>query len=193
KGTTASVSQIAKIAQQVVNRNVEWKYRDFANITGTIDTTGVVACLSLVPQGDLDTNRNGDHIRATSVLLNLSTSLRSTANCGYRIIVFQWNGDSTNSPPTMAAVLEQTNFNSMLSHDYRSRMAILHDSFFVLDQYNPTHQIQFKAKLPHQQIQFVGATTQHQHGVWIAMLSTLAAADDPPGFTYTSRLNYSDA
>lgn len=193
RGKSNSRNYIARIAQQVVNRNVEWKYHDITAST-TIDNAGAVACLSLVPQGDTDTTRDGDHLRATSLRVNYVLESNTSTPGICRIIFFQWADDTTNSPPTVAAVMEATTPYSVVSHDYASRMKILSDEMHVVDNTSSKSIPQrMKLQIPHQQIQFAGGTTQHTQGIWFLVLSDITPQGSPPTFKYFARLNFSDA
>lgn len=193
RGVNTSRDYIAKIAQAVVNRNVEWKRHDVSAVT-SIDSTGAATCLSLVPQGDTDITRDGDHLRATSLRVNTVVYANTTAPTVVRIIYLQWADDSTNSPPTVAAVLETTSPYSVLSGDYAARMKLLSDEMYVLDGVsNKSMCTRKKLVIPNQQIQFAGGTTQHTQGIWRIVLSDIASGASPPSFQCYTRLNYSDA
>lgn len=193
KAKSTDRNYIARIAQQVVNRNVEWKRHDVSIVT-SIDTTGAAQCLSFVPQGDTDITRDGDHLRATSLRVNTVLNANTTAATVVRIIYIQWADDTTNSPPTVAAVLETTSPFSTLSGDYASRMKVLSDEMYVLDGVSQKSISQrMKLQIPHKQIQFAGGTTQHTQGIWRIVLSDIASGASPPTFQCYTRLNYSDA
>lgn len=193
KGTRATSGFIAKIAQQVVDRNVEQKFFDqSANVA--VDDDGGVSCLSFVPQGDTDQSRDGDHLRASSLRVRQKLSLTSDTPCMIRVVYLQWLGDTTNSPPTVAAVLEQTQVLSMLSHDFRSRMKIMSDKTYSLDNVSSFARIdEFDIKIPNRQFNYAGATTQHTWGIWRIVLSNIAAISNPPNLNVHTRFNYTDA
>lgn len=193
RGRVESDNHIAQIAQRVVDRNVEWKYHDVSANT-TIDDTGAATCLSHVSQGDSTVTRTGDRLRATSIAVtDIVIAVKTNQTTLVRVIYFQWMDDTTNSPPTVAAVLEDTNTRSAISHDYRNRMRVLNDTLYDID---PTSQrsmvMRNKFRIPEQQIQYAGGTTQHFGGVWRVVLSNQSGADAPAYQTFV-RMNFSDA
>lgn len=195
RGQSTSKSYIARIAQQVVNRNVEWKLWD-SNPNATIPDTGTVTCLSLVPQGDAVNSRDGDHLRATSVSMNLICAANAFTNATQVVtcVMFQWDDDSSNSPPTVAGTFESTHPLSHLQHNFANkRMKLLGKWSYVLDASNSIQVTHAKMKIPQQQIQYLAGTTQHSKGIWFVALSNVAAANNPPTVNAYCRLNFSDA
>lgn len=196
KGRSSRAGYIARIAQQVVDRNVEWKFFD-ATFSATVDNAGTATCLSLIPQGDTSESRDGDHLRATSIRVNdVYAGVTQANNVGtlLRVLYIQWQGDTTDAPPTVAGVLEDTAAFSFLQHDNRGRMHILSDKMFVLDDVNVlTSSFTAKLPIPTKGIQYTGTTTQHRNGVWRILLSNQAAGATAPTVSSRTRINFSDA
>ncbi len=131
---------IARIAKQVFNRSVEHKSFPFAN-GHTVTTTADVDCLSLVPQGDTVITRDGDALSASTLLFRCRATSGVTsgsAKQNLRMVIVQWNGDTTLNPPTSALIFEDaTNLSySTLKHDSFPQMKVLADEVFLLDLYH---------------------------------------------------------
>lgn len=186
---------IARIAKQVFNRNVEWKIHDVTYAPTAVDTAGATQCLSLVTQGDTDLTRDGDALRASSLNLRVTvasgmTSVQVTKQA-VRLVVVQWQGDSANDPPAVTDVLGDAF--SQLNHNYAPQYRVLADELFLTDSYHATQGMNMKLKIPHQSLQYRAGSTSHPQGIWLFMMSDIAAATQNPTLRFTSRLNFSDA
>lgn len=126
-----------KEVKSIIKKAVEYKHFT-ANIPGYgSSTTGEVTGISAVPQGDTDTDRDGDRLKLASTLyfryeIRLqSGSLGDNTNI-VRVMVFQWRPNTT---PQVADILNNgpasggagPDYLSALQHDTRMNYKILYD------------------------------------------------------------------
>lgn len=119
--------------------NCEKKYNDQSNIlmNQSINTSGVIQLISGIPQGDGDSQRDGNSVLARSLLirgsLNSNMATGAIQNQVVRMIIFQDKNVSGGVTPTVSDILEAANVGterapfSPLNVHINGRVKILRD------------------------------------------------------------------
>lgn len=195
-----SVSEIATKALQGVNYvrqliNVEKKTHD-AQVNSTFDYTGIVNCLTLVPGGSAEQQRNGNSILLKAVAIRGRVALDTIGvNNSIRIIVFQDLSPNPGSV-TPANLIESTGTIyapfSPMNTDNRSRFKILSSKLLTLTQSGNANAA-FKFYLPvNTHCKWNSATSSDLNKGHIYTLIVSNTATSLPAVTYMSRVYYYD-
>lgn len=186
-----------RIAQKVYNSKTEWKHHD-ASATFTASYSGNVQDVSIIPQGDGDTERIGDNINAYSLSLRMDMSNADDTNL-YRVVVFQWLASTT---PTPSDILTDTStVYACLSQYINDKVGkgksalILYDKTFALNapySGGVEHKVAYKKiKLRRRKIQYQTGGTTGVGKVYILAISD-SAATSHPALLFDCRLHYTD-
>lgn len=124
---------MAKYIKSLIN--VEKKFFDYTN-SGTVPNTITCASITSTTQGDTYANRDGNLIKAKSLLVKCLLDMSSSAtDTNVRLIVFKDN-EQAGTTPTAAELLEvttsPTNLISPLNHINGKRFNILIDKEFAM-------------------------------------------------------------
>lgn len=99
-----------KYLKNMVNQKLlsvqEKKSFDFG-FSASVDSTGAVAKITSIPQGDTDSSRQGDHIKLLKAELRAAASYADTTNV-VRLIIFKWNQDDSSAAPVGVTSILQT-------------------------------------------------------------------------------------
>lgn len=195
-----------KQVKELIKEPMEHKYyEDPITDAFGVPSSGATYQLSLIPQGDTDSTRDGDRLTLTSV------NIRGSVYCGdvtnlIRVIFYQWRPQST---PTITDILSKgadgTNIDvySHYNHDKRSEFKILSDRTYSLAGYGTTvspygqdteklFNINISKKLI-KNLQYVnGSTSVGSNQLWYLAISDSDATPNPT-LTFKIRMNYIDA
>lgn len=189
--------------KKVIYQSGEKKYL-MTDSGGVINntTTAVFADVSLIPQGDGDSQRTGDQTNLRSVdfryIVRNSSGIPSTA----RVIVFQWFLISNSPAPAQATILlpptTTVDVCAPYAHDNRYNFRILYDRVHSLVSTNaatPSEtSIQFKKvflkKIPKKNAQFQQTTTAGINHIFVMTLGDRATTVST--IEWNAKLNYSD-
>jgi len=136
--TLGSTARTASIANKVVLNNQEKSYFETPFPTA-FTTVASINDITLIPQGDTDTNRRGDKLKLLSLKWNGEFILAPVANVPLnglvRIIFFQWHPDTTYRIPLVGDILSgAATFSSHYNHDQGSNYSIFYDRSFIVSQ-----------------------------------------------------------
>lgn len=195
KRTALGLNEIRKLI------NVEHKYFD-VNTTVTGSQTGFVAPLSLIPQGDNVSERDGDSVKIQSFEMNGSVfrNPAATANEAFRILVVRDLQNPGSTPPASDILETVGSVNAPYQYvdyingpDMNKRFTIIYDELTYTDTYHPVKQFSFKTNHDcHTYFRgAAGATASMGNGTYfIVVLSDLATS--PSTFYFSSRLRFTD-
>lgn len=120
---------MAKYVKSLVN--VEKKYFDTSESTA-VSTTATLTHLTAVAQGDGATSRDGNTFRCKSLQMRDVFSINGAATVSnIRYIVFIWKDDTA---PTVADILDDSDYTSLLNIETSSKYRILRDYSYSIDQ-----------------------------------------------------------
>lgn len=128
---------IAKRAERKVKdiaRAREIKYHNYTN-ANNMDTSGVIECLTEIPQGDTASTRDGNQVSLRSIRLTAKVQNDGTAGISstYRIIVFQDKQQVSDTSPAVGDVLLSASPISNYNYpDVTKRFKILYDKLFTI-------------------------------------------------------------
>lgn len=186
-------AQVREVIKTERKKNSELKFfRRQLVFASVLDFNGAVESVSDVPQGDLDSNRNGD--RLTPVSLRLSYTLYGETNSFLcRFIVFRW---LENTVPTVADILIVTGsgyaINGGYQHDQRHLFNILYDKAHVCSNNGNENVIVTKTlKMAAKQIDYTAASTAGSNKIYVLGITDRNLATSGT-VQYVSRLNYYD-
>jgi hypothetical protein len=191
-------SAVRKLAKRIERVTSEQKYFPLVDNTYSsisYNGTDFLSPISLVPQGDTDSTRDGDQLTLQSIHCRFAIKVSTTTPTFLRTVVFQW---FPNSVPVYANIfLDQHNTSaaaiSDYNHDLRSQFHILHDSLVAVDTVShPSHVVNFKtSKGFRPKIQFsAGGTTGTNH-IYAFAISDVASAG--PQLVFYSDVKYFDS
>ena len=194
RSNTVTKREARKIAERVVNKNVEWKYYSVYN-NANVTTSGSIVDLSAVPQGDTDITRDGDELTASSLGYRYSW-VNGDDNQMCRIIFFQWFPQTTPVVTDIPLTTTGNGIQFMYHTDKAPMYKILYDESEVLNvkftggsENGPVHS--GKIKIPRKKIQFQAGGTTGSNKVYALLLSDSSVASHP-GARLITKLNYKD-
>lgn len=191
--TAARALSIARHIYGVIN--AEKKFHD-ATVSSTFDYTGAVNCLSLVPGGSGESQRNGNSIFVKGLSIRGNSYMNTTAaSVSLRIMVIQ---DLSPNPGTLttADVLQTVGGSyapfSPLNDDNRRRFKVLTTKLVVM---NNTGQqaLPLKTYIPlktHCRWNSSTSTDLNKGHIYTLIISD--EPTNPPGVQFYSRLYYYD-
>jgi len=124
------------------NSRDELKYLDTSMQDGTFlcDTTGKVACLNLIAQGDDNVNRQGRQISPKSIRIRgiIQPVDSNISNCMCRCILVWDNAPNSGSIATITNILTSSNSTAMTNLDFRARFKIIRDESWAFGESSDT-------------------------------------------------------
>lgn len=195
-----NVRMMQRVAQRVVNRNVEHKYYD-TNFSLTPQPTAI-QLLTDINQSDTDTGRDGDKLRMMTLKWRAQVFNADATNV-VRMILFQWHPSTDLILPSPAQILQDpNNYNSMYNHDRGSNYSIFYDRIIKLNNVNQPNVIingecklfskYGRLKYVRQNLKFVNSSVQGQDHLWLVLVSD-STVSPSPNFSATFRLSYTDS
>lgn len=188
-----SIGAIASKVKNIIEElNVEHKHIDDVISTAAL-TTGVVYPLVIVPQGLGASDRTGNSIKVTSLLLRYAIAA-GLSNCHCRVMVFRDNQQIGDTTPALGDVLQFVDIYSPLDASTNvGRFSILYDkthNLVVGGDSAQTNLIKVFKKL-NTRVRFNGSalTDIQKNGLYMAFLSDNA---NNPQLTYRSRVRFVD-
>nr|WAE42296.1 MAG: capsid protein [Cressdnaviricota sp.] len=157
--------------------------------------------VSSVPQGDTDSQRDGDKLRMFglqfrySVVFNPAFGLDFIQNC--MVVVFQW---FPNSIPALSQILANINFSSVvapfsfINWDQRDQFKILYKKVHCTSYYSEQaySREKFIRNFKHKNIQYSSGGVTGTNMIYVCFLSD-AGASALPTYCYQTRLLYTDS
>lgn len=213
KNSIVPKKAIANTVKQVMNRRTETKFWDEYEVKYAVGGAGsnYVQDLTLVPQGDTDTTRDGDKLTLTSLKLNYFIDPQSAQLDHYfRIIILQWHELTAATTPSATSILQNvsTDRDAILSEytwDYKARFKIMYDRVHYIRPLTtntgnyceniPTQRISKFIKIPRKTIDYVAGGTNGNHHIFMVAFSCAVngAAGASPYLNYNVRLTYKDS
>jgi len=199
KEQKVSKSQVQTMIKSAVKTRdlLEWKYFSTTVNQANVTFSGTTYALSDVPQGDTDSNRDGDAISLVSLEISLGFYASSQVNA-CRMIVYQWfPALSSGSPPAPSALLLAVGsalapFSTHNVDNYQ-QYKIIFDKTVALSTAEGLRLLNFKIKkFPKRSIQFSGGTTGGSSKLFLLVLSDDGVSSYPL-VSYMSKLYYTDA
>lgn len=188
-----------KYVKKALHTLVETKYFDTTSTGTSIDYSGTLVNLTLIPQGSTDVTRVADKATLRAVRLNFAFGVGDAFN-EFRIIIFQWYPNTTLLSPIVADILAYTGSNlacqSPYVHDYQNQHAVLLDRRFQLVNGTEAAVMVRKYKLPmkycRKTINFTAGTTGGSNHLYALFISDSAAATHP-NVQYITRVYFDDS
>lgn len=195
----ALVKQVRSIVKHDRFLEKELKYLAIVDSTyGAITWNGTdfFQQLTAVPQGDTDSQRDGDQITLNGFDFVVGVKTGTTTPTFLRLILFQWHPNST---PTYASILidQHNTSNAALSqynHDQRQQFHILWDHHVMTNASTITaHYIHHRCtKGFSPRIQFVGgSTTVSTNAIYLMVVSDVAA--NGPTVVFSCKTTFYDS
>jgi len=191
---------VADVARQVWKLkglvNSEMYKFDFAGQTYIPYSSGSVAPLTGVAQGDGDGNRTGNSIFARS--LNVKGYVQHNTSGDaiqiVRVALVQDTQQIGDTAPVFSDIYEGTDVNSHLNSETVGRFKILYNQVLILDQVNaPLRKFEInKAMRQHIRFNGNGAGDVQKDGIYLVMVSSQGGAANGPTLKFDSRLSYHD-
>lgn len=152
------------------------------DVNGSVSSTPAFNHISVVPQGDADTSRDGDELYLKSV----HWSWQMTGSDGtnrIRLVLFQWKEDSAISAPDANDLLQSTTSAGLFGvfrKDMASSYRILYDKILNTDTYaNVKSGRKNCYKGFTKKMSFTSGTTDGRHQIFTMVISDSAAATHP--------------
>jgi len=193
------VKEVHRIIKNDRKLEKELKYLLVADNTyGAISYNGTdfFQCVTQVPQGDTDSNRDGDQLTINSLDFRIGIKTGSTTPTFLRVILFRWKPNTT---PAYASILldQHSTSNAPLSqynHDQRQQYKILYDTLIMINStYMTGHVVHHnctKGFNPRQQF-VAGSSTVATNMLYIMCVSDVAS--NGPSVVLSSKLTFYDS
>jgi hypothetical protein len=186
-------SEVKSMIHSAFMQETETKWWPLAMGGATVDYSGNLYGLTEVPQGDADTQRDGDSINLDVLDIAYHVLLGDATNA-LRIIVFRWK--ELGSTPTAANIWtalgnDYTPY-TVPVHDYEQTFTILHDELKFVDTYNPQNGGKIHLQLGGSKIQYAASGVSGSGKIFLYIVSDSAAATHPTFLGY-SRLEFRDS
>lgn len=172
--------------------NVERKYLDYNQVNQTIGTTPTIYPLSQVGGGDAYNQRDGNSIKAASLLYRMSAVLNPAVEQSFvRAIIFI-DHEQRASDPTAAEVLEQsTNYLSAINHLNGTRFTVLRDLYLNLRKdMNASMVTKFLRLGHHIKFSSTTSTDTKEGNIYLLLISDTNV--NAPTIDFNSRLRFID-
>jgi len=158
------------------------------------NTTGLFNLLTVISQGDNDTDRQGNSILARSVNINLKYQINASAShTTIRTILF-WDKECNGATPTISDILQTTSVMANYNHNTASQYQILADyrvNLSISGQQETTRRIYRKLQ---RHVHFDGASGTigdiQDYALWLFFVSDEAA--NTPSVQARSQLLFID-
>ena len=172
--------------------NPEYKYLEAVN-TITPVSTGTVQPLATISQGNGQTNRDGNSIKVTSLLIRATLTRNASATATkVRIIIFS-DTSSNGATPALADVLQTANQDSPINRVNGARFTIIKDKSYILDSDQPMAQMYIYKKMQHHVHYLTTDNTVASQGQgFIYLLAISSEATNAPQIAYNSRMRFLD-
>lgn len=195
-----SKRQVSSMIKKQLNNAIELK-RQIHYVAAGVSVTAASSMIDIFnpTTGLTDSSRVGDSVRLASYAMNfvLSADVANTAAQACRIIIFQWNDDTT---PAQSDILESTlgsgNVTMVYKHDnlLNGKLHVLEDRLVTL---SGTNDMKCKAlrftgsKALRKNVQFINGGTGGTNKVWLYYQSDQIA--NYPQLVYDTLINFRDA
>lgn len=183
---------VASIAKKQIRKTSEWKH--FTGLTDiSISTSGSITDISMVPQGDTDTTRDGDSIFASSVIFR-GVMTNGDATNRVRVIFFQSKAKVI-TVSDLLIVTAGAEVDSMYNTDNFQNFKILYDRVHYLQApfsgATVTKTVAGKVRLSSRKMQYEGGGVTGINKVYMLTISDSAAATHPT-YKLLTKLNFRD-
>ena len=163
-------------AKTTVNRMAEKRYI-INNALLNPSYNGSLVQFTPIPQGDTDSQRQGDQVRLTSVQLRAYVRLTAESSYVFRCIIFRWNEHTSVSVPTVGTVLDivgsaNSPISTYVQDNVRQKLfKILYDKTITIDNTGPsTKKFQMKRRLG-TPLSFQAGTTDGRGHIYMLTIS----------------------
>jgi len=205
-----------KQVKTLISRRSERKYHDWITTNYAVGgyASALVQCLSLIPQGNADYQRNGDKLEFNklSIRFTIVPQSASLEKYYFRVMIIQVKDNVNSFTPTAANVLQHTSSNaqaivSMPLWDNKGRIKVLFDHTYDVGPrtlvtgtaYNghlqdiPVKHHQ-RIKIPiKSNIPYDAGTTDHENGIYLLCFNLdTNGLGSGPYVNFQSRLEYYD-
>lgn len=200
-----TAGEAALVAVKSLKRRIaaatETKNLHKAAVNQAMDNTSTnIFSLSEVAQGVAITERVGLKLSAKHMRLRYNIRTATTGSQNARLIVVQYKKQVSDTPPTLAMVLEDTarpatSDYAFTTTKFKDSFRLLHDRVFSFNQAAGPAVQHVEVTLPlNNTITYngVAATDLEKNGIYMLLISDIAAASSPPTLNYASCLYFSD-
>lgn len=121
-------NQVKRIARKQYLSMKEKLFFDAQITSAIVTSSGSITHLSAIPEGDGQSQRTGDLVRAQSLLIRMHIFCNASAANGntLRVIVFRWFQDST---PVLTDILNSATIIANYNMNNKKHFAIMSDKF----------------------------------------------------------------
>lgn len=205
--------------KSMIDKEVEEKYH-LQNSTGAeiISSTARNYSLTAIPQGNLDTNREGDALYLKDfdlrMLFTIDSAVTGSTPQFVRVVLYQWKPiiDTAGGFPALSTIFMQDYTGSFgplshYNHDTRFQYRILRDTSFVLmppGEFTTTTEVyncctskmlewRVKSKFAKKVQYIAGSTTNASNQIFLVVFSNVASASSQAGIGLSALTNFVDS
>ena len=187
--------------KKIIDKEGETKHHTLIRPPTTIDVNAPYNdCISLVSQGDNDSQRNGDKIKIKNINIRMRCYIQgATASdprvTAFRFMVVQDKAYNTAAAITLANLTTALSVTSQRNVDHLKTLVVLYDKVVTLDIAGPsakTFVIKPNLKYLKREIQYTAASPQNQTGGLYLVIYNDSNSTVDPGFEFSSRITYTD-
>lgn len=187
--------------KKIIDKEGETKHHTLIKAPTTIDVaTPYNDCISLVSQGDNDSQRNGDKIKIKSINIRLrcyilGSSASDPRVTAFRFMVVQDKAYNTAQQVTLSDLTTAISVTSQRNVDHLKTLVVLYDKVVTLDLAGPsakTFVIKPNLKYLKREIQYTASSAINQTGGLYLVIYNDSSTPNKPGFEFSSRITYTD-
>ena len=188
------------IAQDVADRNQEFKRHTLSSTSSGVDYSGTLTDLSAISTGDTATTRDGEKVIYRRFRFRFA--IRPSATDGtnlVRVIVFRWLPDSNSHAPTTSDILLNVGSAetpmSVKQPQFRTQYKVYYDKLFSVDTQSNTQKwrmVNLYKKLGVQKSVYQSTGTAGTSKLYMLAVSDSAATSHPT-MNYYGELRFTDA
>lgn len=186
--TNGGTQSIAKIVKQVLNSNVEKKWKTTTFSSG-VDNTLTNTDLSSISNGNTVNTRVGASIRATRLRLKWYAVIGDTTNI-IRVVLHYWKPNDAVDVPQQSELFQNSSILSPLLKLNPNRFKMIRDLYITMDQYHPTQSGELDIKLAELISYMPGLDTGLNH-VYLSVISDSGGVPNPT-FSFDASLDFVD-
>ncbi len=180
------------VAEKIVS--VQEKKSFDTGFGSTVDNTGVVGNLTLIPQGDTDSTRDGDAVKLLKIQLWAQAQYADATNA-LRLIIFRWNQDTSSAgPASIGDILQSVSPYSPYNRDNERarKFDVIYDHLFALCNVGPGTEKVVLDKAMKSIIAFQATSTAGTGHLFYGMVSDSSAVPHV-GMQFVFRTYYTDS
>jgi len=185
--------EVDRIVNSKLSAAQETKFFTPSQLAVGVDFSGSLWQISAIPQGDTDSQRDGDSLRYKHISLRFGWSAGDGANF-VRVVLFKWSDRTTPTSATILQIVGTANAPfSSFTWDSKKQITLIYDELFALvDEADNSIVCRKIERVVRGTPQYQAATINGTHQIWLLAISDSGATPNPQ-FNFVAQLTYTDS